>query len=90
MKFELITKENQARRGRITFPRGYVVNTPAFMPVGTYGSVKAMTPEEIKDAGAEIILLSTAIMKSTTTFGQKRTEKFRKTIPFFGVLKTDG
>lgn len=59
MKFELITKENQARRGRITFPRGYVVNTPAFMPVGTYGSVKAMTPEEIKDAGAEIILGNT-------------------------------
>jgi queuine tRNA-ribosyltransferase len=61
MKFELITKdkENLARRGRITFPRGYVVNTPAFMPIGTYGSVKAMTPEEVKDAGAEIVLGNT-------------------------------
>lgn len=59
MKFELITKENHARRGRITFPSGFVVNTPAFMPVGTYGSVKAMTPEEVKTTGAEIILGNT-------------------------------
>jgi queuine tRNA-ribosyltransferase len=59
MKFELITKENQARRGRIVFPSGFVVNTPAFMPVGTYGSVKAMTPEEVKTTGAEIILGNT-------------------------------
>ncbi|CAL7963253.1 tRNA-guanine transglycosylase [Gammaproteobacteria bacterium] len=59
MKFELIAKENQARRGRIVFPSGFVVNTPAFMPVGTYGSVKAMTPEEVKATGAEIILGNT-------------------------------
>ncbi|EKE01561.1 MAG: hypothetical protein ACD_21C00105G0010 [uncultured bacterium] len=59
MKFELITKENQARRGRITFPSEHVINTPAFMPVGTYGSVKAMTPEEVRATGAEIILGNT-------------------------------
>lgn len=59
MQFEVITKEKRARRGRITFPSGYVVNTPAFMPVGTYGSVKALTPEEVKDTGAEIILSNT-------------------------------
>ena len=59
MKFELITKESQARRGRITFPSGSVVNTPAFMPIGTCGTVKAMTPEEVKSTGAEIILGNT-------------------------------
>ena len=59
MKFELIIKDNHARRGRITFPSGCVVNTPAFMPVGTYGTVKAMTPEEVKNTGAEIILGNT-------------------------------
>jgi queuine tRNA-ribosyltransferase len=59
MKFELITKDAQARRGRITFPAGHVVNTPAFMPVGTYGTVKAMTPEEVGATGAEIILGNT-------------------------------
>jgi queuine tRNA-ribosyltransferase len=59
MKFELITKDNLARRGRITFSSGYVVNTPAFMPVGTCGTVKAMTCEEVKGGGAEIILGNT-------------------------------
>lgn len=59
MKFELITKDKLARRGRITFPSGYVVNTPAFMPIGTYGTVKAMTPEEVRETGAEIILGNT-------------------------------
>ncbi len=59
MKFELITKDCFARRGRITFPSGYVVNTPAFMPVGTCGTVKAMTPEEVRATGAEIILGNT-------------------------------
>jgi queuine tRNA-ribosyltransferase len=59
MKFELFTKDKLARRGRITFPSGAVVNTPAFMPVGTCGTVKAVTPEEVKDLGAEIILGNT-------------------------------
>ncbi|MDH5436724.1 MAG: tRNA guanosine(34) transglycosylase Tgt, partial [Gammaproteobacteria bacterium] len=58
MKFELLKTDGEARRGTITFKRG-VINTPAFMPVGTYGTVKAMTPEELKDNGAEIILGNT-------------------------------
>ena len=43
MTFELLGTDGGARRGRLTFPRG-VVETPIFMPVGTYGTVKAMTP----------------------------------------------
>ncbi|MGM0593952.1 MAG: tRNA guanosine(34) transglycosylase Tgt [Pseudomonadota bacterium] len=58
MKFELFTQDGQARRGRLTFERG-TVETPAFMPVGTYGTVKAMTPEELEGVGAEIILGNT-------------------------------
>ncbi|MCG6968366.1 MAG: tRNA guanosine(34) transglycosylase Tgt [Gammaproteobacteria bacterium] len=58
MNFELITTDQHARRGRLSFPRG-TVETPAFMPVGTYGTVKAMTPEELLDIGAEIILGNT-------------------------------
>ncbi len=58
MKFDLQATDGQARRGRITFPRGSI-ETPAFMPVGTYGTVKAMTPEELKSINAEIILGNT-------------------------------
>ena len=58
MKFELLQTDHQARRGRLTFERG-TVETPAFMPVGTYGTVKAMTPEELQGIGAEIILGNT-------------------------------
>ena len=58
MKFELINTNDKARLGKLTFDRGEV-NTPAFMPVGTYGAVKAMTVEEVKELGAEIILGNT-------------------------------
>jgi queuine tRNA-ribosyltransferase len=58
MKFELIATDGRARRARLNFPRG-TVETPAFMPVGTYGTVKAMTPEELKDIGAHIVLGNT-------------------------------
>jgi queuine tRNA-ribosyltransferase len=58
MKFELDTTDGRARRGRLQFERG-TVETPAFMPVGTYGSVKGMTPEEIEATGAQIILGNT-------------------------------
>ena len=58
MKFELDNQDGRARRGRLIFERG-VVETPAFMPVGTYGSVKAMMPEEIIDTGVQIILGNT-------------------------------
>jgi queuine tRNA-ribosyltransferase len=58
MKFEHLSSDGEARRGRLTFDRG-TVETPAFMPVGTYGTVKAMTPEELRASGAEIILGNT-------------------------------
>ncbi|WP_428608327.1 tRNA guanosine(34) transglycosylase Tgt [Sedimenticola sp.] len=58
MLFEVANIDGAARRGQITFPRGSI-QTPAFMPVGTYGTVKAMTPEELASAGAEIILGNT-------------------------------
>jgi queuine tRNA-ribosyltransferase len=58
MQFELLATDGAARRGRLTFPRG-TVETPAFMPVGTYGTVKGMTPEELEGLGAEIVLGNT-------------------------------
>jgi queuine tRNA-ribosyltransferase len=58
MSYELINTDGKARRGRLTFDRG-TVETPAFMPVGTYGTVKGMKTEEIKALGAEIILGNT-------------------------------
>ncbi|RDH87814.1 MAG: tRNA guanosine(34) transglycosylase Tgt [endosymbiont of Escarpia spicata] len=58
MQFETFHSDGAARRGRLTFSRG-TVETPAFMPVGTYGTVKAMTPEELTGMGAEIILGNT-------------------------------
>lgn len=56
--FDLLASDGAARRGRLRFERG-VVETPAFMPVGTYGTVKAMTPEELEGLGAEIVLGNT-------------------------------
>ncbi|HEV2213455.1 MAG TPA: tRNA guanosine(34) transglycosylase Tgt, partial [Gammaproteobacteria bacterium] len=58
MKFELIKESGAARRGRMTFPRG-TVETPAFMAIGTYGSVKTLTPEELRSVGSEISLGNT-------------------------------
>ena len=58
MKFDIFQLDGAARRGRLSFSRG-TIETPAFMPVGTYGTVKAMTPEELVDLGAEIILGNT-------------------------------
>ena len=59
MKYELDKTSGSARRGRLVFerPQGtFSVETPAFMPVGTYGTVKGMTPEEVRATGAEILL----------------------------------
>jgi len=58
MQFELLHTDGMARRGRLQFDRG-VVDTPAFMPVGTYGTVKAMTPEELQALGVQIVLGNT-------------------------------
>ncbi|MDT8406895.1 MAG: tRNA guanosine(34) transglycosylase Tgt [Methylococcales bacterium] len=58
MDFKVLAESGAARRGQLQFARG-VVDTPVFMPVGTYGSVKAMTPEELTHLGAQIILGNT-------------------------------
>ncbi len=58
MNFDLKKQDGQARRGEITFPRGKI-QTPAFMPVGTYGTVKGMLPRDIEEIGADIILGNT-------------------------------
>lgn len=58
MQYELIHTDGLARRGRLTFPRG-IVDTPAFMPVGTYGTVKSLSTEEVSATGAQIILGNT-------------------------------
>jgi queuine tRNA-ribosyltransferase len=56
--FELITQDENARLGKITTPKGYI-DTPAFMPVGTQGTVKGIFPEDIKKTGTQIILGNT-------------------------------
>jgi queuine tRNA-ribosyltransferase len=56
--FEIIARDGQARRGRLTLAHGQV-DTPAFMPVGTYGAVKAMSPDDLGASGAQIILSNT-------------------------------
>lgn len=58
MTFEVKATDGFARRGEITFPRG-TIQTPAFMPVGTYGTVKGVTTDQVKDSGAEILLGNT-------------------------------
>ena len=58
MRFDVLARAGGARRGRLTLAHG-VVETPVFMPVGTYGAVKAMSPAELHDAGAQIILGNT-------------------------------
>jgi queuine tRNA-ribosyltransferase len=58
MRFDLLREDGAARRGRLEFARG-TVETPTFMPVGTYGTVKAMTPADLDSIGAQIILGNT-------------------------------
>ncbi len=58
MKFDLLATDGPARRGTLTLAHG-AVETPAFMPVGTYGTVKAMSPAELKEIGAHIVLGNT-------------------------------
>ena len=58
LKFELLATEGHARRGRMALNHG-VVDTPIFMPVGTYGTVKAMMPHELDEVGAQIVLGNT-------------------------------
>ena len=56
--FELLATDGAARRGRLTTPHG-VVDTPAFMPVGTQGTVKSLSPDDVREAGAQILLGNT-------------------------------
>lgn len=58
LQFNLLATDGAARRGRMTLNHG-VVETPIFMPVGTYGSVKAMMPHELDEVGAQIVLGNT-------------------------------
>lgn len=58
MHFKLLSTDGLARCGYLSFPRGQV-DTPAFMPVGTYGTVKSMRPEQVYESGAQIILSNT-------------------------------
>ena len=58
MSFTVKATDGLARRGEMTFPRG-TIQTPAFMPVGTYGTVKGVTTDQVKDSGAEILLGNT-------------------------------
>jgi len=58
MKFDLLATDGRARRGTLTLAHG-VVQTPIFMPVGTYGAVKTMAPRDLDEVGAQIILGNT-------------------------------
>jgi queuine tRNA-ribosyltransferase len=58
MQFSLIRQDGASRRGTLTLTHGNV-ETPAFMPVGTYGTVKTLSPQEIRDIGAHIVLGNT-------------------------------
>src|ERR1043165_9368540 len=58
LQFDLITTDGLARRGRMTLDHG-VVETPVFMPVGTYGTVKGVMPQSLETMGAQIILGNT-------------------------------
>jgi queuine tRNA-ribosyltransferase len=57
-QFSIAASDGMARRGQLVFPRG-CIETPAFMPVGTYGTVKSLTPEELESLGAEVVLGNT-------------------------------
>ena len=57
-RFDVLAADGEARLGRIIFERG-TVDTPAFMPVGTYATVKAMTPEELYETGVQLLVANT-------------------------------
>ena len=65
LKFELLKTDGLARRGRLTLNHG-VVETPVFMPVGTYGTVKGIMPRSLEDMGAQIILGNTFHLPKAT------------------------
>ena len=89
MKFELLGSDGSARRGKISIPRGEI-DTPAFMPVGTYGTVKAMTPEEVRETGAQILLGNTFhLMLRPGTGVIKRHGDLHRFMNWSGPILTD-
>jgi queuine tRNA-ribosyltransferase len=58
MTFEVLARDGEARRGRLITSRG-PIDTPAFMPVGTRGTVKSLTPDDLREVGAQIVLANT-------------------------------
>jgi queuine tRNA-ribosyltransferase len=87
--FDLLATDGAARRGRLTTAHG-VIDTPAFMPVGTAATVKAMMPETVASTGAQIILANTYHLMLRP--GSDRIEKFggvRKFMNWHGPLLTD-
>ena len=87
--FEVLQQDGAARRGRVTSGFG-VVDTPAFMPVGTAASVKAMMPEQVASTGAQIILSNTYHLMLRP--GPERVERLggiRKLMGWDGPLLTD-
>ncbi len=58
MQFDIVARSGEARLGRLTTPHG-VVETPAFMPVGTAGTVKALHPDEVSATGARLLIANT-------------------------------
>ncbi|MEM6439485.1 MAG: tRNA-guanine transglycosylase, partial [Pseudomonadota bacterium] len=58
IRFDIHARDGRARRGALTTPRGEI-RTPAFMPVGTAATVKAMLPGSVRDTGADILLGNT-------------------------------
>ncbi|MDP4822449.1 MAG: tRNA-guanine transglycosylase, partial [Aestuariivirgaceae bacterium] len=87
--FEIKARNGAARLGRITMPRGEI-RTPAFMPVGTVGTVKGMYLDQVKGAGADIILGNTYHLMLRP--GAERMEKLgglHKFIGWQGPILTD-
>ncbi|MDR2876439.1 MAG: tRNA guanosine(34) transglycosylase Tgt [Chromatiales bacterium] len=84
MKFSLLATDGAARRGRIEMPRG-TIETPAFMPVGTYGAVKGVDPQAVRETGAQIVLANTFHMML-----RPGTEVISKLGDLHGFMSWDG
>ena len=75
LKFEILKKHGKSRLGKLYTKHG-VVNTPAFMPVGTCATVKAMLPESVASTGAEIILGNTYHLMFGTVYMRLESASF--------------
>ena len=84
MQFEVIARCGAARRGRLALAHGSV-ETPVFMPVGTYGTVKAMPPHELEELGAQIVLGNTFHLWLRPGAGGHR--RARRPAPLHGLAR---